>query len=224
MVTTTSNYQFLEMLHRELKPRGYLEIGVRHGDSLRLAQGPAIGVDPSPSVYSLNPGHLLAPMTSDQFFRGPMGTYQHVLDQVDLIYIDGMHLYEFALRDFLNAAEYANGSTVVVFDDTHPYSQSIASRIQPPGDWTGDVWKVMSLVEESPMEWAKWAQVDVSPTGAFVVWDISPEGLKWFAERMQTGDIEKVFQQDMMVPTDVIDRSNTISPEEVLSRILEGRR
>ena len=38
---------FLARLHAAVRPGAYLEIGVRHGDSLALAECPALGVDPA---------------------------------------------------------------------------------------------------------------------------------------------------------------------------------
>ena len=38
---------FLRGLHEAVRPRAYLEIGLRHGDSLALADCPALGVDPA---------------------------------------------------------------------------------------------------------------------------------------------------------------------------------
>lgn len=225
----TSNYGFLEMLHRELKPRGYLEIGVRYGDSLRLAQCPAIGIDPNPQMIH-GPEVAIFSVTSDRFFEAQANVIlgHPYLDGeeffMDLVYIDGMHLYEYALRDFINMARWANERTVVVFDDTHPYNQAIATREQRPGDWTGDVWKVMELIQDQPSMWAFFAQVDVSPAGAFVMWNINREGADWFRSRLDAGNVLTAFQNDdIPVPDDVLDRRHTISPEEAIKRILESR-
>lgn len=218
----TSNYEFLAMLHRELKPRGYLEIGVRYGDSLRLAQCPAIGVDPVPPAVHLPPHHSFYGMTSDQFFSEVWTPHSQVNFPMDLVYIDGMHLYEFALRDFLNVARYANPNTVVVFDDTHPYSQSIATREQPPGDWTGDVWKTMEVIKAVPGLFS-WAEVDVSPTGAFVVYGITWDSVEVFTDSVRAGGLDREPFQAVPVPQDIVDRSHTISPEAVIDRILDTR-
>lgn len=216
----TSNYEFLAVLHDQLQPRGYLEIGVRHGDSLRLANCRSIGVDPNPAMRPGEFGNYrVYDLTSDQFFDNYADEVLHEFP-VDLVYIDGMHLYEYALRDFINVARYANERTVIVFDDTHPYNRAIATREQPPGDWTGDVWKTMELIELC-MDYGsmKSAQVDVSPTGAFVVWDLKPEFdvQRRFAPFFVTND----FGQEMPVPADIVDRSNTIPPDEAINQILE---
>ena len=39
--------EFLKGLHEAVRPRAYLEIGLRHGDSLALADCPSLGVDPA---------------------------------------------------------------------------------------------------------------------------------------------------------------------------------
>lgn len=216
----TSNYQFLAMLHEQLQPRGYLEIGVRYGDSLRLAQCRAIGIDPTPGA-----GGVLAPsaqvfcMTSDEFFqRGDLFGLE-----VDLVYIDGMHLYEYALRDFINVARWANERTVVVFDDTHPYNSAIAVREPLPGDWTGDVWKAMDIIDHVPNLNVFRAQVDVSPTGAYVVWgfgDYVKEQAGTFLDPMVNAPM---MMKEILVPVDILERHHTISPEEAIKRILEDR-
>lgn len=221
----TSNYQFLAMLHRELKPRGYLEIGVRFGDSLKLAQCPAIGIDPDTSINYQGPRfHSVASTTSDEFFSGKWAGKAFELGGVgfvDLVYIDGMHLYEYALRDFINVVKYANERTVIVFDDTHPYSQSIATREQLPGDWTGDVWKTMNIIQKLIPD-LQMAEVDVSPTGAFVVWGFDhQEDVPYYYPQVE--HMLSPVLPDMSVPDDILDRRHTITPEEVIKRILESR-
>ena len=214
----TSNYEFLEMLHRELKPRGYLEIGVRHGDSLKLAKCKSVGIDPA-NVPWLQPHCEIFQETSDSFFARH-GTGGPWFD-MDLVYIDGMHLYEYALRDFINVAQWANERTVVVFDDTHPYNSAIATRAQLPGDWAGDVWKTMELIEKASNLELITAQVDVSPTGAFVVWGFDRE----FSQDFQVKEELSLFldtpalTDNILVPPDILDRRNTITPDEVIAEI-----
>ena len=80
----------LGRLQQELKPRNYLEIGVRHGRSLSLAHGPATGVDPAPEIQIALPNSTrIVAKTSDEFFEGD----PHPVS--DLAFIDGMHWFEF---------------------------------------------------------------------------------------------------------------------------------
>lgn len=216
----TSNYELLALLHERLQPRGYLEIGVRYGDSLRLAKCPRIGVDPDPNATG--PG-VIYTMTSDDFFARAHGTGAMERFDMDLVYIDGMHLWEYALRDFINVAQWANERTVVVFDDTHPYSQAIATRQQLPGDWTGDVWKAMDMIDNAANLDLRRAQVDVSPTGAYVVWGFDGEysqgrQIKEALAPLVNGNA--ALFDDIDVPVDILERHHTITPEELLSDYL----
>src|SRR5438477_1300107 len=96
--------EFLQALHERLAPRTYLEIGVAKGRSLAVSRCLSIGVDPAFRVEA----ELVAPVslmrcTSDEYFarleeegRTPFGELP-----VDFGYIDGMHHFEYALRDFI---------------------------------------------------------------------------------------------------------------------------
>src|SRR5206468_2630251 len=97
--------EWLDAFHAALAPATYLEIGVATGQSLSRARPPtrAIGVDPAPqSGFPLTTETHLFVETSDDFFarRGA----DALLDgrPLDFAFIDGLHLFEQALRDFMN--------------------------------------------------------------------------------------------------------------------------
>lgn len=219
-----TRHEFLAKLHTTLQPRGYLEIGVFSGDSLRLVNRgtPAIGIDPDPHLHGHFPGTTAVfTSTSDDFFRdldtitlgGPRTA---ALQYLDLAFIDGMHLFEYALRDFMNVERYANPRTVIVLDDVLPRNQEEAAREQCPGDWTGDVWKVPKLLETYRFDLTV-DLVDTEPTGTAVVYGFT------------SGDTVGVDLGELVaplglegweiVPEDVINRVEAIPAEEALFRI-----
>lgn len=211
-----TRHQFLHKLHLHLKPRGYLEIGVHTGDSLRLASEDteSVGVDPYPQVGPLPPNKFVYAMTSDTYFTkykapGP--------EFIDLAFIDGMHLFEFALRDFMNIEANSNPRTVVAFDDVLPRNQGEAAREQCPGDWTGDVWKVYNILDTYRPDLRK-VLVDTSPTGILLVWNLDPEN-RALHDRYET--LENAFRLDQwnLVPDAILSRAQAVSPQEALERI-----
>ena len=143
----------LRRLHELLKPRTYLEIGVETGATLALARGAerAIGIDPDAS--KLRPE--LVPSTarvfhetSDTFFE--RHTRAQVLGphRVDLAFIDGMHWFEYALRDFIHIEAWSQPSGAVILHDCLPLFPLTASRERRTKFWVGDVWKVVSILRE----------------------------------------------------------------------------
>lgn len=215
-----TRHEFLAKLHEQLKPRGYLEIGVFSGDSLRLVNRgtPAIGIDPDPHLHGHFPGTTqVAKETSDEFFSKPELIEQWGVP-IDLAFIDGMHLVEYALRDFMNVERYSNPRTVVVLDDVLPRNQEEAAREQCPGDWTGDVWKVPRLLETYRFDLTVHL-VDTTPTGTAVVYGFT------------SGDTVNVDLGELVaplglegweiVPEDVINRVGAISPREALEQIYD---
>ena len=99
----------LKRLHMTLLPRTYFEIGSYSGDSLAPARGKVIAVDPNfAALTNVFAGKLachLFQMTSDAFFKD--NDPRLILgDEIDLAFLDGMHLYEYLLRDFSNVERF----------------------------------------------------------------------------------------------------------------------
>lgn len=143
-------HDVLERLHETLAPSLYLEIGVDEGLSLARAKGPALGVDPRPHLnlkVELSPDAKILPMSSDTYFRKI--AQQPCSPVPELVFIDGMHLFEFALRDFINVERYAAPNTLVVIDDIYPCHPTQAARRRKSSAWTGDIWKLHSLLRET---------------------------------------------------------------------------
>jgi hypothetical protein len=164
---------FLETAHRLLRPRGYLETGVWMGNSLKLARCPAIGIDPFPDIHvELGAHHRVHELTAEEFFDEPA----HLGDfpPVDLTYIDGLHLIENALLDFMNIEQIAHPGTVVVIDDVFPNHPVQALRQRSSKAWTGDVWKILPILREQRPDLVL-LPVDTHPTGSLVVIGIDPE-------------------------------------------------
>jgi len=166
----TTRHEFLAQLHELLQPKTYLEIGVQHGWSLQLSRADrSYGIDPNPQSGAYDAarrnGATIFKQTSDDFFAG-----HETIDMVpiDFAFIDGMHLVEYALRDFANIERYAHERSVIVFDDVLPTTVEMAAREQCPGDWTGDVWRVYDILRERRPDLVL-ILVDTQPTGLLVV-------------------------------------------------------
>jgi predicted O-methyltransferase YrrM len=218
----TTRHQFLAQLHDLVQPAVYLEIGVQHGHSLALASPPcrAVGVDPNPQLQAAiaAPGAVYAE-TSDDWFGGDPEL--QLGGPIDLAFIDGMHLVEFALRDFMGCERLARRQSLIVFDDVLPRNQAEAARVQCPGDWTGDVWRVVPYLAEHRPDLSL-TLVDTHPTGLLVVsrLDADDTDLGW----AYMGDVGRgVFSADVEVPRSVLDRVGALPAGEALVKIRAER-
>jgi hypothetical protein len=138
----------LRLVHKSLAPKNYFEIGCRHGRSLVLSKARSVAVDPDPHIeVALRDDVRVVQLTSDEFFR-TNDPRQLLGGAIDLAFIDGMHLAEFALRDFINIEAAADPSSVVLFDDVFPADMRYASREMREGAWTGDVYRVIPLLRQ----------------------------------------------------------------------------
>jgi tetratricopeptide (TPR) repeat protein len=165
-------HELLADIHQKLLPDFYLEIGVQTGKSLMLAKCRALGIDPMPLLkFPLNNQTSVIKATSDDFFAKQADA---ILKQPpDLVFIDGMHLFEYVLRDFIHVERYASASTLVVIDDIYPGHPAQAERDRRTRAWTGDVWKLLAVLEEYRPDLFL-QTLDAHPTGLLMVTGLNP--------------------------------------------------
>jgi predicted O-methyltransferase YrrM len=163
-------YQVLNWIHRILRPANYLEIGVHKGISLEQARRgtPCIGVDPEPSIeHELRDTMRIYELTSDEFFarydlRDLLG------GPVELAFIDGLHLFEQVLRDFINVERHSAAGTVVLLHDCLPQDAVTASRERTTDFYSGDVWKATLALRRRRPE-LEMVAIPTAPTGLCLV-------------------------------------------------------
>jgi hypothetical protein len=168
---------WLARFHAELRPATYLEIGVDAGRTLSLARPPtlAIGVDPT---LSASPPPFAAAtrtfaMESDAFFASPEVDARLGPAPVALAFVDGLHLFEQALRDFLHVERHAARGSVVLFHDCLPLDRATSSRERRTGFWSGDVWKLAPILREHRPDLDVFV-IPAYPTGLGVVTRLDP--------------------------------------------------
>lgn len=189
-------YRVLAQIHNFLLPESYVEIGVRHGESMALAKSAvaSVGIDPQPDLRFPLPGSVCVfPMTSDAFFE------QHDLQaelggrKVDLAFVDGMHLFEFALRDFINLEKCCRGDSTILVHDCRPVDRETAARERTTQLWSGDVWKLIVCLKKYRTDLTI-RTIDASPTGLAVISHLDP------SSNILTGMLESLYKE--FVPYD----------------------
>jgi hypothetical protein len=199
-------HEILKKIHFLLQPNNYLEIGVQAGKSLSLASCPAIGVDPMPQIKrSLGSNVQLIRTSSDEFFLSHAA--RTINTPLDLVFIDGMHFFEYALRDFMNTEKYADAYTLVLIDDIFPGHPAQADRDRRTRAWTGDVWKLLVTLKQHRPD-LKLLMLDVFPTGLLCI-----TGLNRNDHTLQT-HYEKILQSfdPASRPTDeILMRQSSVS-------------
>ena len=142
---------FLPLLHIRLKPATYIEIGVDEGRSICFAGAHtrAIGVDPAPKIkVPLGPQVKIMPMTSDDFFNRHDVRAELGGQALQLGFIDGMHLFEFAFRDFINMEKLADPAGTILIHDCYPRDRRSAERERHASFWSGDIWRLILILKK----------------------------------------------------------------------------
>jgi len=128
-----SRWNLLNDLISKRNYASYLEIGVATLNNFeKIRCKTKVGVDPVKRGRK-KPTHL---MTSDKFFKGCNRTF-------DLVFIDGLHLYEQVEKDILNSLAVLNPGGTIVCHDMNPYKQKhqLRTRSSSTSIWNGDCWK-----------------------------------------------------------------------------------
>ena len=176
---------FIQQITQLKNARSYMEIGVRDGTNLSKISCSSIGVDPN-FTLSLNPlGQkkelYLFQETSDEFFR-----YRDVPSilgrPIEVSFLDGLHQFEFLLRDFMNSEKVSSPDGVIFLDDCLPVNADMTERVHNPDArqdedtkyyWTGDVWKVVPILKKYRPD-LRLTLVDTVPTGTVCVTKLDP--------------------------------------------------
>lgn len=168
---------FFRQVTRIARPRTYLEIGTQNGQSLAAMKCDAICIDPimKPATRALDRDRTFCfQMASDAFFRETdvFALFPH---GIDVAFLDGMHRFEYLLRDLHNTERYCHSQSLVLIHDCFPDEPELAVRQPPGGPWTGDVWKIVPLLLEFRPD-LHLRRLDCPPTGLLAVQGLSPEG------------------------------------------------
>jgi len=161
--------QRLELIQQLIDARGYstyLEIGVLGGGVFfKVKCKRKIAVDPDfrfnwkgklGEMWS-NPSNIAASyfeMTSDRFFEIESDN-AFGRTKVDLVLVDGMHEFDFALRDVENSLRYLSEDGVIVMHDCNPLTAEASCTYDEwkqrnfTGHWNGDVWKVILYLRQA---------------------------------------------------------------------------
>lgn len=163
-------------IHELLRPKRYLEIGVAHGRTIVLARPDtvAVGVDPEPKIeQELGPNVRIVPLPSDEFFaRIDLAT---IFDNgpLDLAFIDGMHNFDFALRDFIGVERLSTPGSTILIHDTYPLDGITADRDRTTVFWSGDTWRLVLALKKYRPDLSIHT-IAAGPTGLTMVRNLDP--------------------------------------------------
>ena len=208
--------EFLKRTHERLRPPTYLEIGIRFGNSLELAQSPSIGVDPAYELRTkVRDDVALFRETSDEFFARQDPLEHFGGRPAALTFIDGMHLVEYALRDFINVERHSDWSSVVVFDDVLPRDPDEAARERTTKAWAGDVYKIVGILRRHRPDLIC-LKIEAEPTGLMLVLGLDPAN--WRLSKRYDKIVEELVVPDPQdVPDELLERRDVLDAEAVLA-------
>lgn len=168
----------LEHLHTVIEPEWYLEIGTNKGDSLKRCPGNFVSVDPDFLLKNFEIGDnkhgFFFQQTSDDFFATDFLAKNGIVPRYG--FLDGLHRFEYLLRDFIAFEKNSSVDGVAVLHDCLPFNAEMTSRVWDKAAirfWTGDVWKTFAILKEFRPDLSLQV-LDAYPTGLVLVSDLDP--------------------------------------------------
>jgi hypothetical protein len=172
------HYSFLERLHACLLFDWYMEIGCRKGDSFAPVRGKTIAVDPffraRIDIIGQKPALHVFQSTGDDFFASGFLGRNGI--RLALSFLDGLHLFDALLRDFIAAEAASDPNRVIMLHDCVPYGFAMTTRDLanlPEGAWTGDVWKLIPILQKWRPD-LRLTVLDCAPSGLVCVTGLQP--------------------------------------------------
>src|SRR5437868_843799 len=138
--------------------------------------------------------------------------------EIDPAFIDGLHLFEQALRDFIHIERHAAQRSVLLFHDCLPLNRLTASRTRATGFWTGDVWKIVPILKTRRPDLDVFV-IPAYPTGLAVVTWLDP------SSRALEENFDSIVSSFLEVPWDLEAAAPIVANDEasVLARLGRGR-
>ena len=155
----------------------------------------------------------LVKATSDEFFARADAVSWFPEGVVDFTFIDGLHIFEYALRDFMSAERLSTTASVVVLDDVLPRSESEAARNQHTLLWAGDVYKVTTVLERYRPDLTT-VLLDTDPTGMLLVLGLDPTSTV-LADHYDEIVAEYPTGDPQSVPDEILNRRAAADPQQV---------
>jgi hypothetical protein len=169
----------LDRIHALLRPRTYIEIGVGKGKSLAKVRPPtlALGVDPAMNIaVPIGVRTKFFRLSSDEFFRDRDVRAELDGQPVDMAFIDSLHVFEQALRDFINLERFCTPGSVILLHDCLPRDRATSTRERRRGFWTGDVWKMVPCLSRYRPDLLV-QTFEVPPAGLTVIRNLDPSSM-----------------------------------------------
>jgi hypothetical protein len=92
---------------------------------------------------------------------------------LNMAFIDGMHHFEYALRDFINIEPLSTPDSLVFVHDCFPIDARSAARDQATGFWSGDIWRLIVLLKQYRPDLAIHT-IGTPPTGLGLITRLDP--------------------------------------------------
>lgn len=172
-------------LGQALSPRSYIEIGTNTGLSLKAFNCDALCIDPifqiEHDIFQKRRRLFCFQMTSDEFFQ--QHSIRHYLSGgPDIAFLDGMHRFEYLLRDFINTERECHDRSIILLHDCLPTNERMAERVprideaeapETRGFWTGDVWRMLLILRKYRPD-LRLLVLDCPPTGLVACTRLDP--------------------------------------------------
>lgn len=177
-------FRVLARIHEYLEPATYVEIGIDQGRSFEIVRPETLtlGIDPNPRLQkAAGARQRVFAQTSDEFFDKNDVKAELGGKTVDLAFIDGMHQFEFAFRDFLNLERYCSSESIILIHDVYPIDAISAARERISTFWSGDIWRLILLLKKYRPDLTV-NTIGARPTGLGIVQNLDPQS-RVLAER-----------------------------------------
>ncbi|MEN3230377.1 class I SAM-dependent methyltransferase [Methylorubrum rhodesianum] len=178
----------MSSLSKLRETQNYLEIGVQQGIHFSVIHANhAVAVDPgfliNQNIANNKNSVYMHNGTSDSFFRSQYAN-DAMKGRIDLAFLDGLHVFEFLLRDFFNTEALSATHGLIALHDCLPITAAMAQRNEAeahkmgadthfPGAWTGDVWKVVSILKKFRKD-LRVLCFSAAPTGLILITNLDP--------------------------------------------------